>query len=68
MSVIDHLPFSVSVNKDQFTFWAEMSDIEREEELCEYLSDEFGFCVNSFFWGEHGNVIIMTEIDWDTSD
>ena len=68
MSVIDKLPFSVSANMDQFTFWSEMSDEEKEAELCEYLSDEFGFCVNSFFWGEYGNCIVMTEIDWDTTD
>lgn len=68
MSVIDHLPFRVSANKDQFTFWSEMSDDEKEAELCEYLSDEFGFCVNSFFWDEYDDNIVMTEIDWDTEE
>ena len=62
------LPFSVSAGMDQFHNWSELSDEEKEEELCDYLSDEFGFCVNSFFWGEYGDVIAMTEIDWDTAD
>ena len=64
----NELPFNVSANMDQFTFWSEMTDEEKEEELCEYLSDEFGFCVNSFFWDDSGDVIEMTEIDWDTTD
>ena len=61
------LPFSVSANVDDFDNWISLSDAEKEETLCDYLSDEFGFCVNSFFWGEYGNVVVMTEIDWDTT-
>ena len=62
------LPFSVSARMDDFADWESLSDEEKEEQLCEYLSDEFGFCVNSFFWGEYGTIVVMTEIDWDTTD
>lgn len=62
------LPFNLTVNVDMFDDWHLMDDYEKEEALNDYLSDEFGFCVNTYFYEECGDTIEITEIDWDTSD
>ena len=66
------LPFNLTVNVDMFDDWHLMDDYEKEEALNDYLSDEFGFCVNSFFWDERFEnqtiIIDITEIDWDLTD
>ena len=62
------LPFSITLNKDMFDDWDTLSDDSKEETISEYLSDEYGFCVNSFFWDEYGDEISVTEIDWDMDE
>ena len=36
-----------------------------EEEINDYLSDEYGWCVNSYNWEVDGDKIKITDIDWD---
>ena len=62
------LPFNLTVSTDIFDDWHLMDDYEKEETLNDYLSDEYGFCVNTYFYEEHEDMIEITEIDWDTSD
>jgi hypothetical protein len=72
----NQLPFSITVSTEDLDVdtadWLDYPDCEREEVLSDYLSDEFGFCVNSFFWDERFEnqiiIIDITEIDWDLTD
>lgn len=36
-----------------------------EEEINNYLSDNYGWCVNSYDWKVDGEQIKITNIDWD---
>ena len=52
-----------------------ISDIEDKDEridyICEYLSDEYGFCVCEFdevSYDAETGVSVISEIEWDVSD
>ena len=41
---------------------------EIEDAINDYLSDEYGFCVNSWEYEIESDVIFISNIDWDTDE
>ncbi len=41
---------------------------EGEEGIADYLSDEYGFCVNGFNIKRYDNKVYAENIDWDTTE
>ena len=41
---------------------------DKEEAICNFLSDSYGFCVCSYQYEIFGNEICITDIVWDTKD
>ena len=41
---------------------------EQYNAISDYLSDEYGFCVNSFELKEYGNKTYAIKINWDITD
>lgn len=39
-----------------------------DESIADYLSDTYGFCVNSFSFEKREEDYLCYDIDWDTSD
>ena len=39
-----------------------------EEYIANYLSDEYGFCVDDYCWDVEDHQIIVSQISWDTSE
>ena len=36
--------------------------------IVDYLSDEYGFCVNNFYVKKCGSKVYAEKIDWDTTE
>ena len=41
---------------------------ELEEKLLDSLSNEYGYCINSFNFEVKGTTIYVSNIDWDTTE
>ena len=41
---------------------------ELEEKLLDGLSNEYGYCINSFNFEVKGTTIYISNIDWDTTE
>ena len=57
------LPTEVEISRP------DIEDIDEiEEYISDYLSDEYGFCVNSFKFDFDTKKIYIYDIDWDTTE
>jgi len=45
-----------------------LSRDELEDKILNRLSDDYGYCVNSFNFRVEGNTIYVNNIDWDTTE
>lgn len=41
---------------------------ELDESILDYLSDTYGFCVNSYRFVRKGDKLKIFDIDWDTTE
>lgn len=39
-----------------------------DEILCDFLSDEFGWCINSFNYEDKGTFFEVSNVNWDTTE
>lgn len=42
--------------------------VDADEQIADYLSNKYGFCVNSFMYRINNDTIFAYKINWDTSD
>ena len=45
-----------------------LSREELEEKILDGLSNEYGYCINSFTFKVKNNTIYVSNIDWDTTE
>lgn len=45
-----------------------LSRDELEDKILDRLSDEYGYCINSFNFKVKGSTIYVNNINWDTSE
>lgn len=64
----DELPETVIVQKDLLDGWDTLTDLDKEELLNDYLSDEYGFLVNSYSYEETEDEVIIDNISWEIDD
>ena len=62
------LPKTVKLTFDDIDEDAKKDSYVFEEEINDYLSDNFGFCVYNWDYKTNGNDITITNINWDTSE
>ena len=62
------LPKNVEIDINALDFsWCE-NDEDKDYVVSEYLAEEYGFCVWSFNWEVVDNIVIVSDITWDTED
>ena len=59
------LPTELEFHKDYFDF--EYED-ELEDVMLDWLSDEYGYCINSMKFTIRNDIIYITDIKWDLSE
>ena len=59
-----NLPSEVEINRPSNL----ETDDDFDEYISDYLSDEYGFCVNSFNYEFDMRKIYISNINWDTED
>ena len=59
------LPTELEFHKDYFDF--EYED-ELEDVMLDWLSDEYGYCINSMKFYIRNDIIYITDIKWDLSE
>lgn len=66
------LPEQVMIKPEAMRSVDKLDDDEIIEFIANYLSDNWGYCVNSFKWyfkdGFFDDPIIVSEIDWDITE
>ena len=48
--------------------WEQFDECDKEEAISDYLSNKYGFCHYGFTYEEEGEVITITNIEWDEEE
>ena len=64
-----NLPEELFVDYDDLdSDWEELDEDEKLDLIGDYLSDEYGFCHDGFYYEDTGSNIHISNIKWDTTE